>query len=128
MSISGPTDRVVPTGETVQYLCRAVPTVELEDPLTLLWVKENEDLPPGRCNDDGEGRLQISQVQPVDSGVYICVATAGAFINTAKATLAVGAVVDNREPPQKRLPASCKAPTTARPRIPVSFWSSSRCF
>ena len=61
-----------------------------QDPLTLQWVRENESLPPGRCRDDGEGVLNIRQVQPVDSGVYICVATAGSFINTARATLAVG--------------------------------------
>merc|ERR1712142_904412 len=44
MSITGPTNRVVSPGETIQYLCRAVPLVELEDPLTLVWVKENEDM------------------------------------------------------------------------------------
>jgi hypothetical protein len=94
MSITGPTDRVVPSGENIRYLCQAVPLVELEDPLTLLWVKDNADLPAGRCKDDGEGGLHISTVQQADSGVYICIATAGRLINTAKATLAVGAVAD----------------------------------
>jgi len=96
MSITGPTDRVVNTGATIQYLCQAVALVELEDPLTLLWVKDNENLPPGRCRDDGEGGLQIREVQPADSGVYMCIATAGRIVNTAKATLAVGAVMDNQ--------------------------------
>eukprot|EP00092_Neocalanus_flemingeri_P030526 GFUD01033144.1.p1 GENE.GFUD01033144.1~~GFUD01033144.1.p1 ORF type:complete len:1379 (+),score=380.56 GFUD01033144.1:81-4217(+) len=113
MSVSGPTDTVVPPGQTVQFLCQAVPTVELEDPLTLQWVRDNEDLPPGRCRDDGEGGLEIGKVQPVDSGVYICVATAGRFINTARATLAVGGVVDNS---QKHPAKGYQQPVRARPQ------------
>ena len=78
-------------GQTVQFLCQAVPIVtNTQDLLTLQWVRENEALPPGRCQDDGDGGLEIRNVQPVDSGVYICVARLGSIVNMARANLAVG--------------------------------------
>ena len=44
------------------------------DLVTLQWVRHTEDLPAGRCDDDGDGGLEIRNVQRQDSGVYICVA------------------------------------------------------
>ena len=44
------------------------------DLVTLQWVRHTEDLPAGRCDDDGDGGLEIRNVQSQDSGVYICVA------------------------------------------------------
>jgi len=91
MQIMGPINSVVPIGQTVQFLCQAVPIVtNTQDLLTLQWVRENEALPPGRCQDDGDGGLEIRNVQPVDSGVYICVARLGSIVNMARANLTVG--------------------------------------
>ena len=105
MQILGPVDTVIPAGQTVQFLCQAVPVVaKPRELLTLQWVRyyaniighsysllfrENEALPPGRCQDDGDGGLEIQRLEPQDTGVYICVARLGALVNMARANLTV---------------------------------------
>ena len=90
MSVMGPTDILVPVGQTVEFVCRATPLVSSQHLLTLQWVRENDPLPAGRCQDDGEGRLEISNVETVDSGVYICVARLGPDVKMERANLTVG--------------------------------------
>lgn len=98
MSISGPVGHVVNSGETIQLYCQAAPTVDLGAPLKLEWTREDQaDLPPERFHDDGEGVLEVRDVEFADAGVYICVAIAGRYVNTAKTTLEVK---DNRRPYQ----------------------------
>ena len=77
-------------GQTVQFLCRATPLVASQHLLTLQWVRENDPLPEGRCQDDGDGRLEIRNVETLDSGVYICVARLGPDVKMERANLTVG--------------------------------------
>ena len=53
-------------------------------------VRESSPLPAGRADDDGEGGLEIRDVQLEDSGLYICVARLGTSVSRVNTSLSVG--------------------------------------
>jgi len=90
LSILSPPEPVMP-GQTVQFLCRAVPVQPRPRALvTLQWVRESSPLPAGRAEDDGEGGLEIRDVRLEDSGLYICVARLGRTVSQVNTSLSVG--------------------------------------
>ena len=66
-----------------------LPTASPRDLVTLQWVRDSSSLPAGRYDDDGDGGLEIRNVQLQDSGVYVCVARLGARVTRANTTLSV---------------------------------------
>ena len=66
-----------------------LPTASPRDLVTLQWVRDSSSLPAGRYDDDGDGGLEIRNVQLQDSGVYVCVARLGARVTRANTTLYV---------------------------------------
>ena len=53
-------------------------------------VRESSPLPAGRADDDGDGGLEIRDVQLEDSGLYICVARLGRTVSRVNTSLTVG--------------------------------------
>ena len=82
-------------GSNVLLQCVATPLVQSRHLLTLQWVREDQALPPGRCSDDGEGGLEIRDVEMVDTGVYICVARLGPLVQMERANITVSSSVDD---------------------------------
>ena len=53
-------------------------------------MRESSPLPAGRADDDGDGGLEIRDVQLEDSGLYICVARLGRTVSRVNTSLSVG--------------------------------------
>ncbi|KAG8239776.1 hypothetical protein J437_LFUL019414, partial [Ladona fulva] len=92
ISISEPTIQIVEAGGSVRYRCSGR-SLKTQIPVRISWSKEGGPLPQGRSEDDGQGLLIITNVQPADSGTYLCAVTDGESIVTDRAVLNVGAPV-----------------------------------
>ncbi|XP_066985998.1 basement membrane-specific heparan sulfate proteoglycan core protein [Macrobrachium rosenbergii] len=135
VTVSEPSIVISAVGSTVQFHCSAR-TITDQRRVPVTWSKLDGVLPYARSSDNRQGLLEITQIQPSDSGVYICTASDGYIVFTQNATLRVqgetaqpGAprvrIEEPREVVEVRrgqtLEVRCSAAGSPRPQVTWSY-------
>ncbi|XP_025416415.1 basement membrane-specific heparan sulfate proteoglycan core protein isoform X4 [Sipha flava] len=98
IQISEPKIEIVEIGSTVTLHCTAYS--RRTQRIRISWSKEDGYLPSNRAQDNGSGDLYITNIEPADSGVYICTANDGySSFNDRKTLRIADQTVTTKRPP-----------------------------